>query len=129
MARIFVIDDEQILLDLVFAVLQLDGHQVSVMDNPVAAANAIIDARPPVDLVISDADMKPISGFELAARIRRGGIACPIVFMSGHHGLAGIMDDPVGRRMLVEKPFTAAMLRSAVRGALEGSRISSDAVR
>jgi DNA-binding NtrC family response regulator len=122
MARIFVIDDEPMLRDLVSTLLRLDGHEVTVMADAVAAYDAIIAAQPPIDLLLTDPDVKPVSGVELVNRLRKGHIACPVVFMSGKHGMAGVITESLGQGAVIEKPFTSKQLRSTVKKSLTAAR-------
>jgi DNA-binding NtrC family response regulator len=116
MAVIVVIDDEPVVLELLGMVLRLDGHDLQPLSDPVAAYEVITSAETAVDLVITDAGLKPISGFELVNRLRMRGILCPVLVISGHHGLNA---PPSGGPMeILEKPFTAAQLRAAVNDAL-----------
>ena len=121
MAFIFVIDDEPLLLNLVSTVLRSDGHEVNAITDPLEACAAVSLVAIPVDLLITDADMHPISGFQLVERLRGNRIDCPVIFMSGHHGLTAIVTDSPGQQSVLEKPFTAAELRSAVQKALTAS--------
>jgi two-component system OmpR family response regulator len=118
MALICVLDDEPTLLDLISTTLRSDGHKVLAVANPNAACDAIIGAQPSVDLLITEAQIKPISGFELVKRLRSKGIECPVIFTSHHHGIAAVLTESLGRRSVIEKPFSAAELRSVVRKSL-----------
>ena len=118
MAVIHVVDDDQLLLNLVSTVLRQDGHRVTAYEDPAEAREAIIAAQPLVDLVITDAGMEPMSGFKLVKDLRRNQIFCPVIFISGYHGLAVVITESFGKRSVMEKPFTAAELLSAVRKSL-----------
>jgi two-component system sensor histidine kinase ChiS len=125
MTSIVVIDHESMLLDLMSNALRLDGYTVKAMDDPVAACDFIIASWPSVDLLITDTQMQPISGFELVTRLRRTSIDCPVIFTSNHHGLASVIAESFGQRVVIEKPFTAAALRTAVRELLAASQETS----
>jgi len=75
-------------------------------------------ASPAFDLVVTDLDMRPMSGLQLLRELRKKHITCPVIFTSGHHGLAEIIADSYGQNASIEKPFTAAELCIAVRGEL-----------
>ncbi|HEY3840824.1 MAG TPA: response regulator [Bryobacteraceae bacterium] len=123
MAVIYVVDDEPLLLDLISKVLQLGGHQVYTSASPARAAEMIVAAAPPADLVITEADMHPYSGFKLVNRLREKQVECPVIFTSWHHGLASAITDPIGRRAFMAKPFTADELRKAVEMSLPSSKV------
>lgn len=111
MAKIFVIDDEPILLDLISAALRLDGHIVSTTADPLAASAAILAEHP--DVLITEANMAPISGFQLVKDLHSEGVECPALIMSGNHGISTIALVTFGHQAVLEKPFTAAELRLA----------------
>ena len=126
MAFILVIDDEPLLLDLVSTVLRMAGHEITAVADPTLVESTITNALTPVDLLIADVDMRPITGFALVKQLRARHIDCPVIFMSGHQGLNGIVTDSLGHRFMLEKPFTAPELRSAVQRVL-GSPNRQDA--
>lgn len=126
MARLFIIDDEPILLNLMFSVLGMAGYEVDGTEDPIVALCAIVSACPPVDLVITDADMKPITGFQLVKKLREECVDCPVIFMSGHRGIGETIADSCGEKSVIEKPFTAAELRSAIERALPASKRRSE---
>ena len=123
MAVIYVVDDEPLLLDLISKVLQLGGHQVHTSANPARAFEAILGAAPAADLVITEADMHPYSGFKLVNQLREKNVQCPVIFTSWHHGLASAITDPAGQRAFMAKPFTADELRKAVEKSLPAGKV------
>jgi|SRR5579871_1197064 len=128
-ARIFVVDDEPLLLDLIATALRLDGHQVTVMTDPANAVETMLLAPDSVDLLLTDADMRPLSGFQLVTQLRKGKAQFPVVFMSGHHGIGTLIADSLGQRAVLEKPFTAEILRNVVKRALSESKRTAQRVR
>jgi two-component system OmpR family response regulator len=118
MANIMVIDDEALLLDLISNTLRLDGNTVISMSDPLAAIDYLNSGQPVVDLLLTDIDMKPISGFELVKRLVKNDFGSPVVFLSGYSGLSAAVTDSLGVRSLLEKPFTAKELRAVVRNSL-----------
>jgi DNA-binding NtrC family response regulator len=115
---IYVVDDEPLLLDLISSVLHLSGHIVRSFADPVEAYDALMASEQSPDLIITDAVMRPISGVKLIQRIRRNRINCPVIFMSGYHGIGAMVNDSFGPLSVIEKPFTADILRKAVQKAL-----------
>jgi DNA-binding NtrC family response regulator len=118
MANILLIDDEPVLLDLISNTLRLDGHDVNAISNPLVALASQSAVKTPIDLVVTDIDMKPISGFELVKRLSKEGFSGPVLFMSGYPALAAAVAESLGDRTVLEKPFTSAQLRAAVAKAL-----------
>lgn len=68
MARIFVIDDDEQLLNMVGMMLERGGHAVTLIDNPVEGLEQIKADRP--DLLVLDVMMPNMSGHDLAREIR-----------------------------------------------------------
>jgi DNA-binding response OmpR family regulator len=125
MSHILVVDDDPILLDLISATLQFDGHQTTALDNPLTAFDQSRVALETIDLLVTDVDMKPISGFELVARLHSAGFSPPVLFTSGHSILSPEITGRLTGRAILAKPFTTAQFRAAVRGVLDVSRKSS----
>ena len=122
MALIFVIDDEPLVLDLTCAVLRREGHEVRGFGDPVSGCDAVIAAIPKIELLLTDTDMKPMSGFQVVTKIRKEHIDCPVIFISGHHGFSALITDAFGRWAAIEKPFTAVTLRKTVNAVLRMSK-------
>jgi DNA-binding NtrC family response regulator len=124
MAVIYVVDDDPLLLDLISTVLRTAGHQVATSSDARSSSEAIVAASPPIDLLITEADMQPFSGVKLANYLRGKSVHCPVLFMTWHQGMAAAMTDSAGRRTVIEKPFTADRLRKAVHRSLGGYKVS-----
>jgi DNA-binding NtrC family response regulator len=120
MANIFVIDDEQLLLSLISTTLRLDGHNVTAFQDPLSLVEA--DGHLPIDLLLTDVEMKPINGFEVVKRLNLRGFTGPVLFMSGYSYPPSAISGIIGRRTVIEKPFTSGQLRAAVSEALTNAR-------
>jgi DNA-binding NtrC family response regulator len=118
MATILVIDDEALLLGLICNTLRLAGYDVIALSDPLIALDHQRKGQFPIDLILTDIAMKPISGFELVNRLTKAGFENPVLFMSGYPALSHVVENSFGRRSILEKPFTAAQLRTAVRSNL-----------
>jgi CheY-like chemotaxis protein len=113
MAKILVIDDEPLLLNLIAQRLELDGHRVTAFENPLAVFEAPPESRQAFDLLLVDVDMRPINGQEVVRRLCQQGFKGSVLYMSGYG---------IGEELpLLEKPFTAPQLRDAVSKALSGA--------
>jgi len=113
MANILVIDDDPVLLDLISTILRQVGHQVTAIADPAEACESFC-AGDAIDLLLTDITMRPISGFEVVKRLTFLGFHGSILFTSGYPALSGAVASALGERAIIEKPFTAAQLRSAV---------------
>lgn len=80
-----------------------------------------------IDLLAADADFLPLGAQEFADRVRNRWGDCPVVFTSCYPCTAKAIGDELGSRAIIEKPFTPAQLRVAVRKQLRrtGSKLLS----
>ena len=112
MARIIVLDDEVVILNMVQECLSMDGHKVTVFS----------DAEPTltefdfdlVDLVITDLKM-PTSGEVFIKELRDRNIQIPIIVMSGR--ISQETSEILGKLnvgAVLTKPFTLIELRRAM---------------
>ncbi len=122
MANILVIDDEPLLLDLIANILRLDGHNVRAQCDPIAALHFQEAGEAPIDLLVTDISLKPITGFELVAGLSKKGFNSPVLFTSGYPAPYWAAANRVRNYPILEKPFTAAQLRAAVGKALASSK-------
>lgn len=80
--RILVVDDDLLAGDMIAAVLEDSGHEVTLVESAQQALDALAPDRD-FDGVISDMTMPGLSGLELLQAIRERGIALPFVLLSG----------------------------------------------
>jgi two-component system, OmpR family, response regulator len=120
--RILVVDDEENVAHLVASVLRFDGFEVHVADNGRRALIAVAEHDP--DLVILDVMLGGSSpddpdGFEVLRRLRAGGSAVPVVFLTardaGSDRVAGLR---AGADDYVVKPFSLEELLARVHAVL-----------
>lgn len=119
-ASILIVDDTPVSLRLLEGVLQLDGHRVSAFPEPNMALRAAV--RSPPDLILLDACMPGMSGFELCERLK-GNTATqhvPVIFISG---LTDIEEHTralkAGGADFITKPFQFEEVRARVSTQLE----------
>jgi DNA-binding NtrC family response regulator len=128
MANILLIDDEPVLLDLISASLQKEGHNVIAISEPLTALGLFKSGEPAFDLIVTDVEMRPINGFEVVKRLIHGGWHGPVLFMTGHSSRPGANTSSQGKGAIIEKPFTAIEFRSAVARALIRGKSESTTV-
>ncbi len=82
--RIFVVDDDEMHLDIVKELVENEGIEVITHHNGFGAVNRILELKP--DLVLLDINMPGVSGDKLAAMLRANHEAnhVPIVFYSSN---------------------------------------------
>jgi len=119
---ILLLEDEPALRDVIREVLETAGYTVLTGPTPKEALQSVLDARTPVDLVLTDVVMPNLSGKEAAARVRDVHPRAPVLFMSGytdeaigHHGILEATEH------FLQKPFSTGVLLNKVRQVLQTS--------
>ena len=118
MANILVVDDELGIRELLFEILNDEGHQVEVAENAAQARAARQNSRP--DLVLLDIWMPDTDGVTLLKEWATAGLLnMPVVMMSGHATIdTAVEATRIGAQAFLEKPITLQKLLKAVEGAL-----------
>jgi two-component system, cell cycle response regulator len=120
MARIIAVDDDDVTLEVMSALLRRDGHDVRAFNDGESGVKAAI-ADPP-DIVLCDVGMPGMDGFGVLAALRAnpGTEKVPFVFVTSHNDRETYrMAMRGGVADFVFKPFTGAMLKDAITENLE----------
>ena len=80
MAKILVVDDEEIMRDMVADSLELSGHRCTVAANPQIALEQIAVVNP--DLIISDYKMPGMTGLDLLKAVKKERPSQPFLMMT-----------------------------------------------
>lgn len=123
MERILVVDDDPDCQNLVGTYLEHLGYQVELASSGIEALERF--EKDPHDLVISDAIMPEMDGFEFCRRLRatRAGQLVPFIFLSGQADLkARVEGHEIGGDDYLVKPFQRQEIAAKVKAALERSR-------
>jgi DNA-binding response OmpR family regulator len=120
MARVFVVDDEPDMVDLLATILKSDGFKVDT-DTDGRSALARLLADPP-DLVLLDLMMPDLDGMELLKLLRLDskGANVPVLVVSarsGHQDQLGTLQ--LGANAYICKPFSPRELVRQVHQLLE----------
>ncbi len=114
MANILVVDDELGIRDLLFEILNDEGHTVDVAENAAQARMARQASRP--DLVLLDIWMPDTDGVTLLKEWASAGLLnMPVIMMSGHATIdTAVEATRIGAQAFLEKPITMQKLLKAV---------------
>jgi two-component system cell cycle response regulator len=125
-ARILVIEDSAVQLELLSHLLEALGHTVRTAAD--GARGLGIAGREPMDLILCDLHLPSIDGFEIARRLKVDPVLAqtPLIAVTAparaggrDHVLAAGFDGYLGKPILPEK------LVSTIDGALEASPIAT----
>jgi DNA-binding NtrC family response regulator len=114
MANILVVDDEHGIRDLLWEILNDEGHTVELAENAAQARAARLRERP--DLVLLDIWMPDTDGVTLLKEwSSAGSLTMPVIMMSGHATIdTAVEATKIGALAFLEKPITLQKLLKAV---------------
>jgi DNA-binding NtrC family response regulator len=123
MANILVVDDELGIRDLLWEILNDEGHNVEVAENAAQARAARLRNRP--DLVLLDIWMPDTDGVTLLKEwSSTGALTMPVIMMSGHATIdTAVEATKIGALAFLEKPITLQKLLKAVEQGLARSSV------
>lgn len=126
MAHILVVDDDPAIRQLLTDVLELDGYEVSVAVDGLAAAEAVRQSSP--DFVILDLMMPGLDGFGVLEAIRaQPGEPVPVLMLTAAaESEANARAWASGVDYYLSKPFTADAVLDLVDEVLAGQAGSVD---
>jgi DNA-binding NtrC family response regulator len=123
MANILVVDDEHGIRDLLWEILNDEGHNVELAENAAPARAARSRERP--DLVLLDIWMPDTDGVTLLKEwSATGALTMPVIMMSGHATIdTAVEATKIGALAFLEKPITLQKLLKAVEQGLVRSNL------
>ena len=119
MARILLIDDDDLLRNVVSKYLAHEGHTVIQAADGRQGIDLVRAA--PLDLVVTDLIMPVKEGVETIVQLRREFPALPIIAISGGLSNSGLYLDiaqRIGARRVLAKPFTPRELLEQIAAVL-----------
>jgi two-component system, OmpR family, response regulator len=120
-ARLLVVDDEVVILELLAGSLRFAGFEVLTAATGAEALRVAASARP--DLILLDVMMPDGDGFEVVSRIRGGGPRTPVIFLTARGGVrdrvAGLT---LGGDDYIAKPFSLDEVLARIRAVLRRSQ-------
>jgi len=122
MARILVVDDQEMMRDSIVANLVRDGHELVACGEPHSALTRLGQGR--FDLVITDLKMPRMTGIELLAEVKRLRADVPVVLMTAFATVGTAVEAmKLGAYDYIQKPFDGDQLKLVVDRALEHNRL------
>ncbi|MGD0769105.1 MAG: sigma-54 dependent transcriptional regulator [Tepidisphaeraceae bacterium] len=122
MARILIVDDQDMMRDSLAQTLAREGHEVVAAPDGAAAAARLGAAR--FDLLITDLRMPKMTGLELLAEAKRLRPEMPVVLMTAFATVSNAVEAmKLGAYDYIQKPFNADEIKLLVDRTLEHSRL------
>jgi len=120
--RILVVDDEEAVAQMVKAMLENVGYQVTVRTSSVAALELVTENPGAFDLLLTDQTMPRLTGTSLAREVKALQPSLSVIVISGflEVNLSGDLVDA-----FIQKPFVSHELAGAVRACLDQRFLNS----
>ena len=117
MTRILIVEDEPIIAGALQDDLSLEGYEVTVIPDGMAAARYAIEH--PVDLIVLDVMLPGRDGVDVCRDVRRAGLQTPILMLTARVQEAEkILAFESGADDYVTKPFGTKELRARIKALL-----------
>ncbi|MTI18431.1 response regulator [Rhodobacteraceae bacterium RKSG542] len=124
MARVLLTEDDEAVRVFVKRALELDGHNVTAVEDGTEAAEALLQNQGAFDLLLSDIKMPEMDGIDLAMQTSQRYPGLPILLMTGYADQRERSDELSGCiKDVITKPFSLVEVRQAVARALAGEEI------
>ncbi len=119
MSRILVVEDEQHLAEGLRFNLAAEHHDVEVVENGEAALAQLLADPKRFDLVILDVMLPGMTGFKVAAELRRAGQFVPVLMLTARDRPEDVLQGfQSGADDYLPKPFELPILIARVQGLL-----------
>ncbi len=116
--RIFIVDDEPLLLELAERILNSLNYEILTFSNPETALKAYSEAEPPPDLVITDFAMHEMDGMDLIRKCRKIHPRQKIILVSGTVDESVFAEEGTKPNRFLAKPYKPAQLSGLVQDVL-----------
>jgi DNA-binding NtrC family response regulator len=123
MARILVVDDQDLIRDSLAATLAREGHEVIAAGDGAAAVSRLSNGTR-FDLLITDLKMPKMTGIELLAEAKRLRPDLPVVLMTAFATVTTAVEAmKLGAYDYIQKPFDGEEIKHLVDRTLEHNRL------
>ena len=112
--RVLLVDDEEVVLNALGAILNYLGYRVDAKTNGYEALIALFGDPSGFDLVITDYFMPGMKGIEFSARVLESRPEMPIILMTGGDPEMEIEAKAIGIREFIQKPIDVADLARTI---------------
>jgi len=122
---VHIIDDDEAVRDSLAFLLRMAGFEVTSYPS----AKAFLDTLTPqiVGCIITDMRMPDMSGLELLQQLRAMSCRLPVIMITGHGDIQLAVEAmKSGAADFLEKPFDDERVVSAVRAALEATKVDGE---
>jgi DNA-binding response OmpR family regulator len=117
MARILIVEDERLIAEALQDDLRLEGYDVEVVDDGVAASRRA--TKEPFDLIVLDVMLPGRDGFDICRDVRGAGLKTPILMLTARaQEVEKVLAFEMGADDYVTKPFGTKELRARVKALL-----------
>jgi len=124
---IFVVDDDEAVLDATRVLLETEGYRVEVFASSLAFLDGDLAGR--TGCLLVDVRMPGMNGLELQKALVERGIGLPVIVMTGHGDVSMALQAlKAGAVDFLEKPYSDAALFDSLRRALAADRSVGDQV-
>ena len=122
MAKILIVDDQEMMRDSLAATLARDGHEITAAGDGAAAVQRLSSGR--FDLLISDLKMPKMTGIELLSEAKKLRPEMPVVLMTAFATVQTAVEAmKLGAYDYIQKPFDGEEIKLLVERTLEHSRL------
>lgn len=126
--RVFVIDDDDVMLLSCRRILEKEGYEVETFESGAKGLGRIAEVRP--QLILVDLKMPELDGLQVIARLRQLDPDLVIAVITGYATIATAVDAmKAGAYDFLPKPFTPDELRLVARRGCERWQLAEDARR
>ena len=112
---IYVVDDEQVLLDLAKMILEPAGYKVCLFHDPQAALADYSNAQSRPDVLVTDYAMGSMNGMDLIRECKRLNPQQKTILLSGTVDESIYADSPVKPDHFLAKPYQINRLVEVIR--------------
>jgi DNA-binding NtrC family response regulator len=124
-AHLLLIDDDPNTLASLARAFRLAGHEATVCDNALRAAELLRTER--FDLILSDVIMPGKTGMEFLEELKKSGLQTPIVLISGQANIEmAVRATRLGALDFLEKPLSTDKLLLTVENVLKLTRLEDE---